>query len=112
VTPAETLLAAAEAIDGCLDGLPPTPWFAVPDEDSHGLYQYIERGPDSQIAETFPFGELTGEPLAKWIALSPTLLRMVGEYLEDLAGDALEMPADMRAVAIAEIVLLALAPQE
>lgn len=109
MTPAETLLAAAWAIEGRLDELRGLPWKLGSDSVADELEVFSVHG---EVVAALP-DTRAGKAAAECLVLSPTVLLMFGEYLEDLAGDAQEMPADMRAVAIAEVVLTALgAPTE
>jgi hypothetical protein len=104
VTPDHILAAASGAIEEYLDELPPLPW-SLSDSAADGDLEVASHAGDvvAILTDSRP-----GMSAAKWFVLSPTLLGMVGEFLGELAGDALEMPADMRAVAIAEVVLVAL----
>lgn len=106
----EILKAAASAIEECLDELPDTPWHVEKMPEFGVPFHVSGTERDEASNEDVFVGAFEDAAVIRWVLLSPTLLRMVGEYLEDLAGDTLEMPADMRAVAIAEVVLAALKP--
>jgi hypothetical protein len=99
LTPSETLAAAADLVDSWADELPPAPW--RPQKIQFDEFEVIA-GDDTWVAETDASRVL-------WIAAwSPGFARLLAEYLRELAQDAKEMAADMRAVALAEVILVAL----
>lgn len=109
MTPAETLNAAADLLDAWADELPPAPWGVEADAILTMPFA-VYSGGDPGIAESGDLvGEFDKENIAHWIAAwSPGFARLLAEFLRDLAQDAVEMAADMRAVALAEVILVAL----
>lgn len=98
MTPAETLNAAADLLDAWADELPPAPW----EIEKEGFDFDVMSGGSTWVA-TAP------DWIVRWIcAWSPGFARLLAEYLRDLGADAVEMAADMRAVALAEVILVAL----
>lgn len=99
MTPAETLHAAADLIDEWADELPPAPW--KPERQALDEF-HAYASDETWIADT-------DAACVRWIcAWSPGFARLLAEFLRDLAADAVEMAADMRAVALAEVILVAL----
>lgn len=107
---ADTLRQAADLIDTWADGLPEGGWEYTAEFGGSqcGIYS---RGYLQELGHVGGFGEKPEEveQVAVWITTwSPGLGRLIAEFLRDLAEDAEEVPVDMRAVALAEVIVVAL----
>lgn len=109
MSPAETLRAAADLLDAWADELPQAPW-GVEQDLTLPMPFAVYGGGKPGIAESGDLvGEFDREDVSRWVAAwSPGFVRLLAEFLRDLAQDAVEMAADMRAVALAEVILVAL----
>lgn len=102
MTGAEILRETADWIDAWADDTPVGPWgYEGPGYDLEwNVYDANGVNIANRVAGSF---------CARWIsAWSPGMGRLVAEFLRALADDAEEVPVDARAVALAEVIRVAL----